>query len=59
MSLIINLTTEERLEVAEGVDHMDILGTSTPGKRNSEGKGLRAGICLIYSRNLKEPKQLE
>lgn len=33
------MTIKERLEVAEGVDHMDILGTSTPGRRNSEGKG--------------------
>lgn len=41
------------------VDHMGIWGTSIRGRRNSQYKSLKAGICLVYSRNIKEPEQVE
>lgn len=31
---------------------MDIWGTSIPGRRNSQCKAPKAGICLVYWRNL-------
>ena len=59
VSLIIEMIFEWRLEVGKRVDHMDIWGTSIPGRRNSQYKSLKAGICLVYSRNIKEPEHVE
>lgn len=58
-SLIIKVTFVQRLQIGEGADHMDIWGMSSPRSRKSQSKSFRAGNCLVYSRNIKEPGQVQ